>query len=173
MALSNPYLKPSILCTRSSFALYGSHCLKLLVRISINHQLLPKRSATAFCSRGSWMSSVCLVRRFAGCSCTSQTVATTSSSVVTTHRLFSARRVFHETPSWARFCSQPTYHPSVSSLPAMASNITSTPTIHSCSWPGGRRLFVPACRRSRPAPEMSNAGLPRTTLCSMPTSQRS
>ena len=35
------------------------------------------------------------------------------------------------------------------------------------------RLFVPVCRRSRPAPVTLNAGLPRTTFCSMPTSQRS
>jgi len=119
------------------------------------------------------MSSACLARRFAGSSRTSQTVATTSSSVATARRLFSARRVSHRAPFWARFCSRPTYHPSVSSIPAMASNTTSMLTIRSCSWPCEHQLFVPVCRRSRPAPSTLNAGLPRTTFCSKPTSQRS
>jgi len=71
----------------------------LTTLIGLTYRLLSIRSAAAFCSGGSRTSSVCLARGFAGCSRTSQTVATTISSVVTACRLFSARLVFHKAPS--------------------------------------------------------------------------
>ena len=134
-----------------------SHSI-LLVRVSDNYgvsgaprdrwlQLVPHRLSPALCQQ--------------------------SSSAVTARRLFTARWAFHKAPSSAEFCSRLTYHPTVSSVPVTALNTTSVLTIRSCSWPCGHRLFVPVCRRSRPAPSTSDAGLPRTTFCSMPTSQRS
>ena len=151
-----------------SVRVYRQNALVDAHRLGLN-QLLSIRSATAFCSGGSATSSVCLAHCFAGCSRTSQIITNTSSLAVTARRMFTARGC----STWLRPLPdfvQSTYHQSISSLPTTALNTTSMLTIRSCSWPCGHWLFVPVCRCLRFAPATSNAGLPRKTVCSTPTS---